>query len=379
MRISYTYIVGAILLSTLFSCGHKNDDGHDHEAAEVKETKADAHGADEIILDPEAAEHFGVRSEVITPSPFNDVITVSGEITSAPEDMAYIAAKSSGIVNLAPGMVVGKQVSAGARIASISAKGIAGGDANAAAAADVAAAKKEVDRLRPLYEERIITQKEYNAAVATYDKARAMYSGSASGSVATSPISGVITAINAGQGAFVNTGDIIATVSHDMRLTLRADLPQKYARQLADISTANFRISYSDSIMSLADLNGKRISSASVAVNPGYIPVYFSFDNNGAVLPGSYAEVYLIGARKENVLVVPVASVVEQQGRHFVYVKIDDHGYEKRPVVLGRNNGTDVEILSGLHSGDCVVVKGSIFVKLAETSNVVPEGHSHNH
>lgn len=379
MRISYTYIVGAILLSTLFSCGHKNDDGHDHEAAEVKETEADAHGADEIILDPEAAEHFGVRSEVITPSPFNEVITVSGEITSAPEDMAYIAAKSSGIVNLAPGMVVGKQVSAGARIASISSKGIAGGDANAAAAADVAAAKKEVDRLRPLYEERIITQKEYNAAVAAYDKARAMYSGSASGSVATSPISGVITAINAGQGAFVNTGDIIATVSHDMRLTLRADLPQKYARQLADISTANFRISYSDSVMSLADLNGKRISSASVAVNPGYIPVYFSFDNNGAVLPGSYAEVYLIGARKENVLVVPVASVVEQQGRHFVYVKIDDHGYEKRPVVLGRNNGTDVEILSGLHSGDCVVVKGSIFVKLAETSNVVPEGHSHNH
>ena len=164
-----------------------------------------------------------------------------------------------------------------------------------------------------------------------------------------------------------------------MRLTLRADLPQKYARQLADISTANFRISYSDSVMSLADLNGKRISSASVAVNPGYIPVYFSFDNNGTVLPGSYAEVYLIGARKENVLVVPVASVVEQQGRHFVYVKIDDHGYEKRPVVLGRDNGTDVEILSGLHSGDCVVVKGSIFVKLAETSNVVPEGHSHNH
>lgn len=379
MRISYIYIVGATLLSTLFSCGHKEGDGHGHEDAEVKKTETHAHGADEIILAPEAAEHFGVLSEVITPSPFNEVITVSGEIASAPEDMAYIAAKSAGIVNLAPGMVVGKQVSAGTRIASISSKGIAGGDVNAAAAADVAAAKKEVDRLRPLYEERIITQKEYNAAVAAYDKARAMYSGSASGSVASSPISGVITAINAGQGAFVNTGDIIATVSHDMRLTLRADLPQKYARQLADISTANFRISYSDSVMSLADLNGKRISSASVAVNPGYIPVYFSFDNNGAVLPGSYAEVYLIGARKENVLVVPVASVVEQQGRHFVYVKIDDHGYEKRPVVLGRDNGTDVEILSGLHSGDCVVVKGSIFVKLAETSNVVPEGHSHNH
>jgi len=38
-----------------------------------------------------------------------------------------------------------------------------------------------------------------------------------------------------------------------------------------------------------------------------------------------------------------------------------------------------MEILSGLHEGDKVVVGGVSFVRLAEQSTVVPEGHSHNH
>ena len=52
------YIVGATLLSTLFSCGHKEGDGHGHEDAEVKETETHAHGADEIILAPEVAKRL---------------------------------------------------------------------------------------------------------------------------------------------------------------------------------------------------------------------------------------------------------------------------------------------------------------------------------
>ena len=146
-------------------------------------------------------------------------------------------------------------------------------------------------------------------------------------------------------------------------------------------SSANFRAAYTKEVVSLKDLNGKLLSSGgAVADNEeGYIPVYFSFENNGKVVPGSYAEVYLLGAKRSDVISVPLSAVSEQQGLNFVYVRLDEDCYKKCPVTLGGNDGTRVEILSGIKSGDAVVTKGMTFVKLAETSGVVPEGHSHTH
>ena len=56
-----------------------------------------------------------------------------------------------------------------------------------------------------------------------------------------------------------------------------------------------------------------------------------------------------------------------------------EDGYEKVPVAIGANNGIYVEILSGLEPGKEIVSEGTVFVRLAETSGNVPEGHSHNH
>ena len=150
---------------------------------------------------------------------------------------------------------------------------------------------------------------------------------------------------------------------------------------MPQINDANFRTTYNDSIVSLAKLNGKLISSSSVnsVSQPGYVPVYFSFDNDGSVIPGAYAEVYLLGQSRDNVLTIPLDALTEHQGKYFVYTRLDEEGYQKHLVTIGANDGQEVEILSGLHPGDDVVVAGAIAVKLAETSNVVPEGHSHNH
>ena len=76
---------------------------------------------------------------------------------------------------------------------------------------------------------------------------------------------------------------------------------------------------------------------------------------------------------------MPVSALSEQQGEMFCYVQTDDECYEKRPVTLGRNSGDRVEVVSGLSPGDKVVTGGVTFIRLAETSGVVPEGHSHNH
>ena len=102
-------------------------------------------------------------------------------------------------------------------------------------------------------------------------------------------------------------------------------------------------------------------------------------NDNGGIANGAFAEVYLIGASRQDVITVPVAAVTEQQGNHYVYVKLDHECYERRLVKLGGNDGRNVEIISGINGGDNVVVGGATVVKLAESSGAVPEGHSHNH
>lgn len=365
--------------------GHGHDHDHDHEAEEGHVHSDDEHAPEthsaEISLDQHRAEELGVVTTEVTPGDFAEVIKVSGQIVPAITDASVVSATSSGIVNFNRNITEGAKVNSGTVIATISSKGVTGGDSNEQSRVALDAAKRELDRVEPLHADGIISTKDYNAIKQAYEQAKASYSGNASGSAAVSRQNGIISQLLVRQGEYVETGQPIAAISGNTRLTLRADLPEKHHRMLPSISGANFRPSYSDETQRLDQLNGKLISSSNgnVGTQTGYIPVYFSFDNNGSTLPGSFAEVYLIGTKRHDVIAVPVEAISEQQGAHFVYVRLDEDCYEKRPVTLGYTDGENVEIKSGLSTGDNVVTGGMTFVKLAETSGVVPEGHSHSH
>lgn len=69
--------------------------------------------------------------------------------------------------------------------------------------------------------------------------------------------------------------------------------------------------------------------------------------------------------------------MTEEQGIYFVYLQIAEEEFVKREVGIGESDGKNVRILSGLKEGERVVVKGAYQVKLASSSSVLPEGHSH--
>lgn len=356
--------------------GHEHEhEGHEHEHDHASEP------AGAIHLEPEQAEKFGVEVTEVIPGDFAEVVKVSGQIESAPTDRSVVTATASGTISFANNITEGSAVKNGSTIATISGHGFAGGDSNEAAKAALEAAKRELERITPLHTDGIVSTKEYNEAKQAYEQAAAAWSGRSSGGAAVAHQNGVITQLLVKQGEYVSTGQPVAVISGNTRLTLRADLPEKYYNFMPTVVSANFRPAYSDKTVSLADFNGKRTggSTAVVGTRAGYLPVYFSFDNNGSAVPGSYAEIYLIGSNRAGVISVPVQAVSEQQGLHFVYVRLDEDCYEKRNVVLGNNNGKAVEIKQGLNSGEEVVTGGMTFVKLAESSGVVPEGHSHSH
>ncbi len=374
--------------------GHEhNHEGHDHEAHSHdghnheghNHDHGDVHGEDEhehgITINPEEAKAFGVQTTTVEPMTFHGVRKVAGEIVAPNNAQHVIVAKSSGILNFSRSINPGQSLRSGEQIATISAKGVAGGDSNESAGVAVEAAKRELDRITPLFKDGIVSEKEYNAAKSAYDQALAGYSGSKSGSAVVSPAAGVIINLYVKSGEYVEAGQAVAAVSSTKRLMLKADLPERYMNEAGKYTSANIKAPYSDKVVSLSALNGRRTSEGSeaYATVPGYIPVYFSFDNDGSLLPGSLCEAYLITSSNSQAIAVPEEAIAEQMGQHFVYVKIDDEGYEKVPVVLGATDGKMREIVSGLTPGRDVVTAGVTFVKLAEAKNAVPQGHSHNH
>lgn len=384
-------MLGAAVLFATTSCGHKEADElghhhhhehhHDHGHGSHDSDAATHEGDDVITLSPDVAERFGVVTDTADVRPFGGVVKAGGQILPSADGAAVISATTSGILTLNQGINVGSSVKAGAAIGSVKADVVSGGDANRAAKAELDAAKAEWERIDRLYADRLVTLAQYNTAKAAYERAKAAYSAPAAAGRAISPISGVITSLEAQSGQYVATGAPIATIAASGRLTLRVDVPAKSYAAVASAADARVSLPYSGATVLLSSLDGRRVSDtdALAAAGGGYVPVTFSLRNDGSLIPGSAVEVYLLGAGSRRALTVPVSAVTEQQGSYFVFVRLDEDCYRKLPVEVGQSDGQDIEILSGLKGGENVVTQGVTAVKLAQASGNVPEGHSHSH
>ena len=253
--------------------GHQHShEGHEHGEAD-KETE-EHHVDGEIVLSAAMAERFGVRTDTVAFSPMAQTIRATGVVLDAASGTAVVAAPTAGIVKFGNGIMQGAKVSAGSAIATIDARGMSGGDTNLAAKANLDAAKREFERLTPLHADRLVTDDVYNAARAAYEQAKAAYSTGAAAGRATTPIAGTIVSIDVPQGAFVETGTPIATISAARNLQLRVDVPERFRSQLGTVAGVNVRIPGSETIM---PLKARRVaaSAAMPSLLPGYIPVFF--------------------------------------------------------------------------------------------------------
>jgi len=380
MKHIHLLLLAAAALS-FSACSHdsKPSHGHNDEAAEEHEHEHGHHADGTIVLKPDMAARLGVEVDTARIAPMAQVIKVSGLVEPAADARGTASAPTAGIVTLARGIEVGAEVRAGQVIATIKADGVSGGDANRAAAAELAAARAELARIEPLWRDRLVTRAEYNAAVAAVERARAAYSGSAASGRVTAPVSGVITAVDAATGEYVSTGAPVASVGSAAGLTLRADVPAGQYAAAGDIADARIVLPYAGGkTLLLSQAGGRRAGASASGGAAGYVPVTFTFRSD-EVIPGTAVDTYLLGSGSTDVLSVPASAIVEQQGEYYVYVRLDEDCYTKQPVTLGATDGDRRAITAGLHGGETVVSRGTTAVTLAAAAGSVPAGHSHSH
>ena len=356
--------------------GHDHEHDHEHEAAA---------NPGEVVFNEANAKAVGLQTITVTPGAFTQVIRTSGQVLAAQGEESVMVATVPGVVSFGSvPFTDGTAVRKGQAVLSIASNGLSEGDVAVRAKAAYEAAKLEFERMEALVADRIVSAKEFEQAKLNYANAKAAYEAvadkqTAKGVAVVAPLNGYLKNIQVKEGDYVSVGQPLATIAQSNRLMLRADVSERYYSSLPMVQSAHFKTPYDEQVYRLADLRGRLLSYGRASGGDSFfVPVTFEFDNKGAILPGSFVEVYLLTKPLEQVISVPVESLIEEQGLYSVYVRLDADCYRKQPVTLGANNGVEVQILSGLHGGEAVVTKGAHQVKLASASNAIP-AHSHSH
>ncbi len=367
--------------------------GEDHQEIQNPEVTPEDHAQDndevgEIAFLKEQAWKSDFMVDQIQQVQFADVIPTSGEILAVPGEKQNIAAGGNGILLFSKrNLVQGSQVTKGQLLFTLNSETMIENNVKLQYQESLNLYEKsrsEYERHKILYAQGVISERQFITTQSLFNADSLRFftlaaNTSERGLKVYAPVSGTIHELNVSEGQFIQTGQLLATISSNKRLLIRADLSQKSYDQLDEIETALFRPAYTDKVYSINELNGRLLATgSSVAENDHYLPIIFEVENDGTLLEGAFAEIYLKTFQKSDVLALPMTAIMEEQGNHYVYVQVTGESFTKRAVSLGKNDGRQVEIIDGLNPGVRVVTKGVMLVKAASmVTGVGGDGHAH--
>lgn len=261
--------------------------------------------------------------------------------------------------------------------------------------AQAAKAERDVERLRPLYEQKAASQLDLDNAVAAFESTQANVAMSRADlaqanlelgyTTVKSPIDGYISERYVDIGTLVGPGSksLLATVVEsdtilvDFSLTALDYLrSQQRNVKLGEKDTTR---SWQPSItITLADNSVYPVKGLVDFAEPQVDPKTGTFSVRAALpnperklLPGQFTKVKLLLDVRENALVVPSKAVVIEKGGAYVYVVRRDSTAEKRFIETGPEVGNLVVVERGLGIGETIVTEG--YNKLSPGVLVAPE------
>jgi HlyD family secretion protein len=182
-------------------------------------------------------------------------------------------------------------------------------------------------------------------------------------STVVAPDSGTVTSRTVSVGQIAQAGQEMLRLLRQDRVEWRAEVPES---QLS-------RIKAGQAVQVIAvdgtTLKGKvRMVAPTVQTNNRTGIAYVDITGGGA-RPGMFAR-GAIEAGTGPALLVPIASVVMQDGYSYVFVVKGGKTVERRLVQQAGMHGDSMEVASGLNAGDVIAVKGAGFLKDGDTVQV---------
>jgi RND family efflux transporter MFP subunit len=172
------------------------------------------------------------------------------------------------------------------------------------------------------------------------------------------PFDGILTARNVDVGALINAGNGGAAqelfhLASTAKLRVYVSVPQ------ADSRAA---IPGIKSYLTLSEFPGRRFAGELVrtagAIDPATRTLLTEVDvdnASGELRPGAYAEVHLTIPEGSRSLILPVSTLIFRSEGLRVGVVRDGNKAELVPVILGKDYGNEVEVVSGIAESDFVI------------------------
>ncbi|MDB5232325.1 MAG: efflux transporter periplasmic adaptor subunit [Chitinophagaceae bacterium] len=220
-------------------------------------------------------------------------------------------------------------------------------------------AEKTVERYRKLVEVGGINQSEYDAALSQVNSYKAdinIIQANISKTVLRAPFSGVVGLRQVSQGAYISPASVIATMQQMAQTKIDFTVPEEYAGLASPGKVV------------VVDMGtGEKHRAIVMAVEPQVNQTTRNIKvrallQNGFAQPGSFIKVYLDAGIGNNFILVPANAIIpEARDKKLVLVKKGKA--EFATVETGLRQADNVAILSGIKTGDTVVVSGMLFAK----------------
>ena len=256
-------------------------------------------------------------------------------------------------------------------------------DSNIAKAeAQLAQAKNNFARYTRLKEKNATSLEKYDEAEAAYSSAvanldaaqaaKAQLLVQSSRQDVTAPIDGEVLILYKQTGAYVQAGTPIALVGNFERLYFSLTLEDKAARRLS--LGAQAELSFSGRILRKAydteyasgNRGGEQIFPVrlreimpSLDEPAGLRKVVWEVDNRvGLLEQQAYSGALLRSSRSQRLLTIPLSSLIDSN-RSEVFVVTAANTLERRNITMGADDGTYIEVVSGLREGETVVTSSA--------------------
>ncbi len=170
------------------------------------------------------------------------------------------------------------------------------------------------------------------------------------------PISGIITSRKLMEGEFANVGTTIGTVVNVSQLKAVVYVNEKDVYQLKEGDKA---------IITSDVFPGKKFNGKITFISPKgdenhNYQVEILVDNNSTQLKaGTYVKAEFNLGTTANALQIPKRALADGMKNPYVYITSGNKATQRK-LVLGREIGENIEVLSGLNAGDEIIVDGQI-------------------
>ncbi|HKT82118.1 MAG TPA: efflux RND transporter periplasmic adaptor subunit [Vicinamibacterales bacterium] len=332
--------------------------------------------------------------------PIDRFIRVTGSLTA--EEQAAVAAETAGRVVRTP-VERGQRVAAGSELVSLSSAEtdaqLKEAEANAAqiaarlgmtsegafspenvpevqtAKASFALAQSEFNRIQSLLDQRVVSQAEFDQRRTQMDASRQQYEAAKNAAAqlyqslqaaqarvtlarkaladttVRAPFDGLVAERTVSVGDYVTKGTKVVTVVRVNPLRVRLTVPEQFVSAVG----VGQRVTFGVDAYPQREFEGTvKYVSPALEANQRALTVEAVVPNpDGVLKPGFFATVQVQLPSKTPAILVPVTAVRTSNGTSRVFVVVGDH-VEERIVTVGDTLNTQIEITSGLTSGEKV-------------------------